>query len=84
MKFTKRLRQRIVLGIGVGLIGFGIAEAYFKFPVDRAVADRVSFWLMLLAVALLFMKDKPAPQPEEPAVAAPSAKPEAADGPEPK
>ncbi len=84
MKFTKQLRQRIVLGIGIGLILFGIAEAYFKFTVDRAVTDRVSFWLMILAVALLFMKDKPEPKPEEPPAEATLPELESGDGPEQK
>ncbi|MCG8400672.1 MAG: hypothetical protein MJA84_03655 [Firmicutes bacterium] len=55
----------IVLAIGLLFIGFGIAQALFKFEVDKKVIDQVSFILMLAAAFLIFSGRKKKNRQEE-------------------
>ena len=58
MKLQRRHRQLIVLAIGIIIIIFGLLQAVLKLEIDRKITDEVTFVLMIIAVALLFTKDK--------------------------
>lgn len=58
IKLERKHRQRIVLGIGIIIILFGLLQALFRFEIDRKITDQVTFVLMIIAAALLFTKDR--------------------------
>ncbi len=58
MKLERKHKQLIVLGIGLLIMLFGLAQVVFKFEVDRKITDEVTFVLMIIAAFLLFSKPK--------------------------
>ncbi|MGI6776980.1 MAG: hypothetical protein ACOX7R_02810 [Acetivibrionales bacterium] len=54
MKLTRKQRTIIVLAIAVAFILFGLAQAIWKFEIERKIVDQVSFVLMIIAAFLIF------------------------------
>lgn len=54
MHLTDFQRRMIVLGIGLVLILFGVAQGLFKFDINFKIADQATYILMLVAFMLLF------------------------------
>lgn len=64
MKLNYKQSMMIVGGIGVLFVLFGIAQAIFKFPIDKKVSDQVTLVLGIIAVFFFFNGKKARNQDE--------------------
>ena len=58
MKFERKHKLWIIIGIGAIFIIYGLLGSVLKFNVDPKIVDQVSFILMIIAFALLFSNRK--------------------------
>ena len=58
MNISNKLRWRIILGIGLALVAFGLFQVVFKVEVNQTFSRNFSSILMLIAIVLLFGKAK--------------------------
>ncbi|MDF2985198.1 MAG: hypothetical protein K0R50_708 [Eubacterium sp.] len=56
MKLTRKLKLRIILGIAVAMILYGVLDKFLKFNIDPKVVSNVSMVLMILAFGMLFSR----------------------------
>ena len=56
MKLTRKLKLRIIIGIAIIFIVYGILDYLFKFNVDEKVVSNVGMVLMIAAFGLLFSR----------------------------
>jgi len=58
VNISDKLRWRLILGIGLGLVAFGLFQAVFKVEVNESFSRNFSSILVLIAIVLLFGKTK--------------------------
>ncbi|TCL71590.1 hypothetical protein EDC14_100752 [Hydrogenispora ethanolica] len=64
-KLTRKQKHAVAFGIGLLFIAYGAMGAIFKLQLNKAVADQISFVLMMIAAMLLLGKDKTEPAKSE-------------------
>ncbi|MGI6114319.1 MAG: hypothetical protein ACOYEJ_09415 [Mahellales bacterium] len=65
MNISDKARRRIILGIGLALVLFGVVQGVFDLEVNENFSRNFSFILMMAALVLLFGGRKRKPQPED-------------------
>ena len=56
MKLSRKLKLRIIIGIAVALILYGVLDRFLNFNIDQKVVDNVGMVLMIIAFGLLFSR----------------------------
>ncbi len=64
MKLSRKVRMRIIMGIAIVLIGYGLLDRAFHFNVDPKIVNNVSMVIMIIAFALLFTRDQKSQEQE--------------------